>query len=41
MEAKERMAEARGKRAFKEETESYGIMTNLKADVNAYDTARS
>lgn len=40
MEAKERMAEARGKRAFKEETESYGIMTNLKADVNAYDTTR-
>lgn len=37
MEAKERMAEARGERAFSEETESYGNMTNLKTDVNAYD----
>lgn len=41
MEAKERMADARGKKAFSEETESFGIMTNLKADVNAYDTTRS
>lgn len=40
MEAKERMAEARGKKAFSEETESYGIMTNFKADVKAYDTTR-
>lgn len=31
-------AEARGKKAFSEETESYGIMKNVKADVYAYDT---
>lgn len=30
--------EARGKKAFSEETESYGIMKNVKADVYAYDT---
>lgn len=40
VEAKERMAEARGKKAFSEETESYGIVTNVKADVYAYDTTR-
>lgn len=39
-EAKERTAEARGERAFSEETESHGNTTNLKTDVNAYDTTR-
>lgn len=31
-------AQARGKKAFSEETESYGIMKNVKPDVYAYDT---
>jgi len=39
MEAKERTAEARGERACSEESESYGKMTKLKTNVNAYDTA--
>lgn len=34
------MTEERGERAFSEETESHGNMTNLKTDVNAYDTTR-